>query len=339
MSSKPTFTGLSDARATVCGVTKSAKLDEIALGTVLRKQQRVIARSQALACGVTPAALRYRIRKGGPWQRVLPGVYLAQTGPLTTEQRELAALAHAGTGSVITGPAALRHYRVPAPDVPIITVLVPARRAARNADFVKVWRTSRMPPRVADDHGIRFVLPARAIADTARDLASLREVRALVAAAVQSRACSIALLTEELEEGPRRHSALLRQALAEVRDGVRSVAEAEFRDLILRARLPRPMFNPSVFCGRKFIAKPDAWWPEAGVAAEVDSREWHLSPEDWERTVRRHDAMTEHGILLLHFTPGMIRTGQAAVVSKIRNAIKAGLTHPPLGLSTLPTTG
>lgn len=116
------------------------------------------------------------------------------------------------------------------------------------------------------------------------------------------------------------------------------MAEAEFRDLILRARLPRPMFNPSIFRGKTFIAKPDAWWPNAGVAAEVDSTEWHLSPEDWERTLRRHDAMTEHGILLLHFSPSMIRTDQVTVVSKIRNALKAGLAHPPLGLDTLPAT-
>ena len=25
----------------------------------------------------------------------------------------------------------------------------------------------------------------------------------------------------------------------------------------------------------------DAWWPRAGVVAEVDSRAWHLSPEHW----------------------------------------------------------
>lgn len=318
------------------GVTKSTKLDEMALRKILRKQQRVVARGQALACGMTPAALRYQIRAGGPWQRLLPGVYLAETGTPTTEQREIAALAHAGNGSVITGPAALRHHRVPTPDSPFITVLIPAQRKVQNAGFVRVWRTTRMPPRIMDDHGVRLVFPARAVADTARDMTSLRDVRAVVASAVQSRRCSISLLAEELWQVPRRDSALLRQAIAEVRDGVRSVVEAEFRDLILRAGLPVPMFNPSVFYAKTFIAKPDAWWPDAGVAAEVDSKEWHLSPEDWERTTRRHDAMTEHGILVLHFTPRMIRGDPATVVAKIRNALSAGLTHPPLDLRTLP---
>jgi hypothetical protein len=27
-----------------------------------------------------------------------------------------------------------------------------------------------------------------------------------------------------------------------------------------------------------FIASPDAWWAREGVAAEIDSREWHLNP-------------------------------------------------------------
>jgi hypothetical protein len=34
-----------------------------------------------------------------------------------------------------------------------------------------------------------------------------------------------------------------------------------------------------------FIAEPDAWWTDAGVAGEIESREWYLSPRDWERTL------------------------------------------------------
>jgi hypothetical protein len=320
-------------------VTKSVKLDETALSRVLRKQQRVIARSQALECGLTLGALRHQLRADGPWQRLLPGVYLAETGMPTAEQKDVAALLHAGSGSVITGAAALRRHRTAAPDSAFVTVLIPGERKIKNAGFVRVWRTARMPSRVLDDHGVRIVFPARAIADAARDLSSLRDVRALVAGAVQSRLCSISLLAEELLQAPPCYSVLLRQAIGEVRAGVRSVVEAEFRDLILGAGLPEPMFNPSLFHGRTFIAKPDAWWPEAGVAAEVDSREWHLSPEDWERTVRRHNAMTEHGILLLHFTPRMIRTDQATVVARIRNALIARVARPPLGLRTLPAAG
>jgi very-short-patch-repair endonuclease len=317
-------------------MTKSTKLDEAALEAVLGRQQRVIARSQAFACGMTPGALRRRTVAGGRWQRLLPATYLAATGTPTATQREMAALAYAGSGSVITGAAALRHHRIRAPQSTIVTVLIPAERAMRSTQFVSVSRTARMPDVVLHDHGVRVALPPRAVADAARALTSLPDVRAVVGDAVQSRRCPILLLTEELEQGPRRHSALLRQAIAEVCDGIRSVVEAEFRDLVRRARLPRPIFNARLLDGGTFIAKPDAYWPDAGVAAEIDSREWHLSPADWERTLRRHAAMTARGVLVLHFTPAMVRQDHARVAAEIREAIRTGRARPALNLRAVP---
>ncbi len=317
-------------------MTKSTKLDDSALADLLGRQHGVIAHDQAVACGVTPGALKHRARDGGPWQRVLPGIYLAVTGTPTLMQREIAALAYAGSDSVITGVAALPHHRIRAADAEVITVLIPTRRAMRSAGFVRVWRTARMPDMFLNDRGVRVALPARAVADTARALTGLREVRAVVADAVQSGHCPIFLLGDEVQEGPRRHSALLRQAIAEVEEGIRSVAEAEFADLLRRARLPLPLFNARILAGRTLVAEADAWWPDAGVVAEVDSREWHLSPADWERTLRRHAAMTAHGILVLHFTPNTIRREPGRVAAEIRAAIKAGRARPALPLRTLP---
>ena len=100
---------------------------------------------------------------------------------------------------------------------------------------------------------------------------------------------------------------MFRSVLGEVAEGIRSTAEGDLRDLIKKARLPMPLFNPSLYVGDAFLAKPDAWWPDAGVAGEVDSREWPLSPEDWDRATRRHDLMGAAGIIPLHFSPKQIR--------------------------------
>jgi hypothetical protein len=154
---------------------------------------------------------------------------------------------------------------------------------------------------------------------------------------VQRGDCPLAALARELDQGPARNSARLRQVLAEVADGVRSVTEAEFRHLIKRAGLPIPMFNARLFgADGTFIAAPDAWWPEAGVAAEVDSRQWHLSPDDWVRTLRRHAEMSSHGILVLHFTPGQIRSDPAAVAAAIADKLRAGRARPALPVSARP---
>jgi hypothetical protein len=44
-----------------------------------------------------------------------------------------------------------------------------------------------------------------------------------------------------------------------------------------------------------FLGIPDAWWQRAGVAAEVDSREYHISPENQERTRKRHNRRLQGG--------------------------------------------
>ena len=52
--------------------------------------------------------------------------------------------------------------------------------------------------------------------------------------------------------------------------------------LLQKGRRERQQFI-GVGDGETFLARPDAWWLKAGVVVEVDSREWHLSPEDWRR--------------------------------------------------------
>jgi hypothetical protein len=116
-------------------------------------------------------------------------------------------------------------------------------------------------------------------------------------------------------------SALFREALSDVAEGIASAAEGDLKDLLTRSGLPMPLFNPSLYAGDTFIAKPDAWWPESGVAVEVDSREWHISPEDHARTLARGRLMSRYQIIVLRFTPKQIRTEPAQVLNDIRPAL------------------
>jgi hypothetical protein len=123
-----------------------------------------------------------------------------------------------------------------------------------------------MAERIWQAGPLRYAPPARAVADAARDMTSLRDVRAVVADAVQRDRCKVRDLYAELIAGPVVGSALFREALTDVADGIRSAAEADLKDLLVKSRLPMPLFNASVYDGDTFIAKPDAWWPELGVA-------------------------------------------------------------------------
>jgi hypothetical protein len=315
-------------------MAKSIAADDGALDRILRIQHRVVSREQALACGITRSALRHRLRPAGPWQLLLPGVYLTVTGTATAGQREMAALLHAGPAGALTGPAALYRNGITASPPRVVDVLVPLTADRRSYSFVRVHRTRRMPSMVCVDGEIRYVTGPRAVADSARDLKSLREVRALVASAVQRRHCSVSMLARELEQGPAQGSRLLRAALEEVADGVWSIAEGDFRTLLKRGRLPMPTFNARLYDDAGLVAIVDAWWPEVGVAAEVDSREWHLSPRDWEATMRRHTELTRRGIRVLHFSPGQIRKEPDRVLAAIASALAAG--PAPLAIRAVP---
>jgi hypothetical protein len=317
-------------------MSRQAQFDQQRLTDVLRRQYFVIGRDQALACGLTEMALAHRIRAGGPWQRLLPGVYLAWPGTASAEQREMAALLHAGPRSVLTGIAAVRRHSFRIPAASVVTVIVPPEVRRQSVGFVRTQRSTRMPPEFCVDGEVRFVLAARGVADAARTLTSGREVRALVAQAVQQQRCSIAMLTTELEEGPARGSGLLRAALAEVGDGVRSVPEGDLRTLLKRGCIAMPEFNARLYDTGSLVAVVDAWWEDAGVAAEVDSREYHYSAEDWQRTMRRHDQLVAQGVLLLHFTPRQIRSAPEEVIAQIRAALAAGRGRPRLALITRP---
>jgi len=218
----------------------------------------------------------------------------------------------------------------------VIDLLVPADRQRLSTGFARLHRTARMPDRAVSSGPVRLAPMPRAVADTARQFTELRNVRAVVAEAVQRGRCTISELSGELRDGPIRGSAKFRSVLAEVADGIRSTAEGDLCDLIATARLPMPLFNPSLYAGDVFLGKPDAWWPDAGVAAEADSREWHLSPADWDRTRRRHQLMGAAGIISLHFSPREIRREPAMVAQRIREALKSGLTRPPLPIRTIP---
>jgi hypothetical protein len=223
----------------------TCEYDQARLAALLRVQYGVIARWQALECGLTSRAIEYRIRHGGPWRAMLPGVYLTVTGVPTPEQRDMAAL-------------------------------------------------------------------------------------------LQRRRCTLPMLIDELNEGPSGGSRSLRMALAEVSDGVRSKAEADLRNLIDRSDLEKPLYNARLYTQDGiFIAKPDAWWQRAGVAGEVDSREYHIEAADYRATVMRHNQMERYGINVQHWLPSVIANEPRTVLSDLRMAIDSGCRRPPLPIVTM----
>jgi hypothetical protein len=264
--------------------------------------------------GFTRSTIAHRCRPGGPWRRLAPGVVKLDNGPVTRADRRRAALLHAGTGAVLTGLDALELHgmrRMPSPSGPV-HVLIPGERRRGGSGLALVERTDRLPLAAPGRWPLAPI--ARAALDAARRLAVRDEVRALLAEVVQRGRCSPAELNAELADGSGRGTRLPREVLAEISDGVRSVAEADAREIAQRSGLPAPMWNAKLYDRHgRFIAMPDAWFDGVGMAWEIDSCEFHLSPADYERTLERRSAMTTEGIIVLHTVPKMLRRRNAAM--------------------------
>jgi hypothetical protein len=328
-------TELSVPAGTLRDVPKLAQFDRALLATTLRNQHDVISREQALACGLTPSALRYRLRPEGPWRIVLPGIYVVGGGALTSTQRNVAAFLHAGQQFAISGSAAVAWHGIPCAAGEVVDVLVPLACRRTSMGFVRLHRTARVPRTGFSDGAVRYAAPDRAVADAVRQLTKMSDVRAMVAACVQRNKVAIWQLKEELRAGPTPGSARLCQALAEVADGVRSIAEGDLRALIKKARLPDPLYNPRLYVGSQYLASPDAWWPDAGVAVEVDSKAYHLSPAAWEATMARQARMVAEGILVVAVSPQRVRTEGWKVAREIQSALERS-RGPLAHISTVP---
>ena len=321
------------------GMAISEDFHDSEVGRLLRAQAGLITRGQALAAGITDAALRHRLRPAGPWSYILPAVYCHTNEPLTHLQKEMAAVLYAGERSVVTGGSALLRlgFSVPMPDT--VDILIPWAAGKQSYGFVRIHRTRRMPaqPRLAGQ--IRLAPAPRAVIDAIRAGMEPRAASAMVASAVQRRLCGLGDLVAEAQAGPAWGMAPVRDALADAIAGNRSAAEGDLRRLVTSGGIPKPLYNPRLLVGSVFLASPDAWWPDAGVAGEVDSAEYHLSPHDWRRTQERHARMTAHGIMVLHFAPSRLKRDGPAVIAELRLAIANGLARPRLPITTIPING
>ncbi|MFY1672588.1 type IV toxin-antitoxin system AbiEi family antitoxin domain-containing protein [Plantactinospora sp. WMMB334] len=279
------------------------------IDSLAERQQQIVTRAQLLAAGIDDMHM-YRQTRRGRWQRVLPATYALVTGTLSDEQRRIAASLYVGRSGQLTGPAALIWYGFRyAPQTPKMQLIVPHGTRRASSGHVLVCRTLSLDDRARDGGLYQVCSPARAVVDTARDLRDLRVVRAIVAEAVQRSYTDLAALDEEVIRAGRSRTALVRRAFQEVVRGVRSAPEAELRACLSGSRLlPEIVWNPRLLSrDGSGLPAPDGYIAEAAIALEVDSQEFHFAPADWHRTMDRHNELSRHGVLILHFPPAQIR--------------------------------
>jgi hypothetical protein len=268
----------------------------------------------------TDVALR-AVRRG-TWSIVLPGAWSRRGGEVTRRERQEAALELLGDCAALTGADACSAYGMrDVPDGPV-TVLVPHAVRRELGPEVRVIRTTADVP-VLQMHGLPTVAPVRAVGDACRHQ-PLRQVRALVLAAVADGWVDLGELERLVDAGPRQGSAFLRRAVADAHRGARSAPEAELADVLVvavrRAQLPPFLLNPDLLLDGEPVVTPDAYLLGLGIGGEMDSVRHHGSAAALDGTLLRHDRARRAGIELHHVTPTRFRADPQAYVNRLREA-------------------
>jgi hypothetical protein len=279
--------------------------------------------------GVPPDTAYRRCRPEGPWQRLLPGIVSLYKGPPSRDQLVAAARLYAGEGAVLTGEVACRTFGLRnVPESETVHLLTPHDRKVHSSGFVLIERTHRLPE-AQRRGGLQVAPPSRAVLDTARRMTEVRPARALLTESVQRRFTTVGELTAELAQGSSRGSALPRRILTELAPGQESVAEMDARRVWRRSGLPEPLWNRRlVLADGRFVAKPDAWFEDVGLAWEIDSLAFHLGAGDFDRTLVRNGRYAAAGILVLQTLPSRLRTEPDAVIAELQAAHRAAAARP-----------
>jgi hypothetical protein len=276
-------TGLVGPVATGRRIAKDGRVSD--LGWLLREQDGVIARRQAISAGLTATDVNRLIRRR-EWTPVHPGVYVEHTGPVSWLQRAWAAVLlyePAGLSHRSALDAATKSWRSQSPLAPVHLAVARVRHldpppgvvVHRTALFDRVMEWNRHPPRIAIEH---------ALLDVAGDAPDEMTAIATLADACGARRTTPSRLLAALDERPRvARRGWLRSVLLDLAEGTNSVLEHGYLTLVERAhRLPH---------GRRQVRAGGVWrdvdYEELRLVVELDGRQFHSSSQARDRDLDR----------------------------------------------------
>jgi very-short-patch-repair endonuclease len=285
--------------------------------TTAAKQHGVMTRTQLLELGLSPAAISRRIETDY-LRPVHRGVYLV--GPIMPARAtEMAAVLAGGPKAVLSHLSAL-HLLGMLRGNPVrpVHVWIQGREREQKPGirFHFVASLSEDEHTVVD--GIPVTSPARTLVDVASMLGS-REMEWAVAVAEREGLIGAQELTSLPRRYPRRAGlAMLRTLIEDGRepDFTRSEAERRCIELFRAAGLPRPHTNVPV--GPYEL---DLFWPDEGLAVEVDGWTYHSSRSQFEGDRKKGTWLRARGIEVIRLTWSQITQDKLATAVQVGQAL------------------
>ena len=265
----------------------------------------MVARRQLRALGIDSDAVRNQLA-ARRWQACTPRVIGTTTGRFTTEQREWAAVLHAGPRSMLGGLTAAARHGLTGWEKPVVTVLVDDELAFEPVDGVRFFRCRRPFDTLrAPRPGIPRCRLEPAVLLHAGYVATNRAAHGLVAACVQQRLTTASAMTGWIEQlRPLRRGRALAETLSHVDGGAHSGPELAVGRMCRRHHLPGPRRQTARLdaAGRRRFTDCEWDLPDGTtVVLEVDGS-FHMEVRQWTDDLRRTRRLTSRDRLVVRCT-------------------------------------
>lgn len=284
-----------------------------------RKQHGVVTRAQLVDLGMGQRAVSRRA-ESGVFRRLHRGTYLV--GPVAAPRsNEMAAVLACGPDAVVSHRSAVGLWKVSrGPDASAPIDITVVGRRGRGMAGIRAWCVTAL----ADDEWTRFDgIPITTIGRTLVDFATIApivELERAVARAERERMVTPDGLERLLKRNRGRPGIRALRTVIERAGGpalTESEAEAVFlQDVVRKGDLPTPRVNATV-AGYRL----DFYWPQHGVAVEVDGFRWHSSRPSFDGDRRRTTRLAAAGIQVIPITFRQIVEEPTATAVQIGNAL------------------
>ena len=285
---------------------------------VARYQSGVLTTAQAVAGGLTPGAIRAKVR-AGRWQRVYPGVYATFTGPLPRRSQLWAAALKAGDGALLSHETAAELVGLTDGPGRAVHVTVPAGRSDVRVPGVVVHRSRRA---AVIGHPTRTP-PQTRVEETVLDLAQSARHRndalGWVTRAIGARLTTSDRLLASMRARQRmRWRRPLHAAIGDAGDGCHSLLELLHLRKVERAHgLPRGDRQVRRDGVRRY---DDVKYKKYRTRVELDGQAAHPDHARW-RDRRRDNAATVEGDRNLRYGLGDVDEYPCAVAAEVAEVL------------------